>query len=151
MDQPLHSAASLGYCNSCGILQDPEWRNACWKKLEAVAEGWKTVVEVGNHSCDTNALAELLWKCGCLPPGPAGCSQGSLWPKLPVGTRLKFFGTTLYYHSGLNTNLFYQVCIWHDFWIVTQDSKVSHNAIHLSQRQQRSRPLSPGQSWDTQS
>lgn len=56
---PLRSAGSWGCCNSCGILQGPEWRNACWKKMEAVARGWKTVVEVGNHSCGRNVSSVL--------------------------------------------------------------------------------------------
>lgn len=57
---PLHSEVSWGYCNNHGIFQGPEWRTACWKKMKAVARGWKTVVEVGNHSCDRNASSVPL-------------------------------------------------------------------------------------------
>lgn len=54
--------------------------------MEAVAKGWKTVVEVGNHSCDRNASSVLLQMHGCLLLVLAGCSQGSLWSKQPVVT-----------------------------------------------------------------
>lgn len=104
---PLHSAVSWGYCNNCGFLQGPEWRNSR-QKMEAVARGWKTVVEVGSHSCGRNASSVLLEMHCCLQLVLAGCSQGSLWPKQPVVTIRNVY----FIKVGLNTGILIDLTVW---------------------------------------